>query len=369
MKKLLFILAIALASCQQQTDNKCHLTLSLPGAPDSTRIYISNVDGSDYEEVVLHADGGKYTYTADVPETRDAIIVPYGEQDQYHIFLVPNETVEVTVKEGGEYHMSGGKVYEQLDEALSVMRPHQTQIAALAAEAQARIAAGENQDALSAELQNRWTVLIEDLMDACCEYIKSHPQSHGSIVMLSNLPAEKYDEHDAMIDDAVKSGPMANIYAHAKARHEKEAMEAEAEANVSEGKPAPDFTLATIEGGELKLSDLRGKYVVIDFWGSWCGWCIKGMPEMKKYYKKYAGKLEILGVACGDTDEAWREAVKKHDLPWRHVLNGEGEADATALYAVQGFPTKYIIDPDGKIAKVVVGETPEFYAALDSLLK
>ena len=53
------------------------------------------------------------------------------------------------------------------------------------------------------------------------------------------------------------------------------------------GTEAPDFALATPDGKTVKLSDMRGKYVVLDFWGSWCGWCIKGMPEMKKYYEKY----------------------------------------------------------------------------------
>ena len=54
---------------------------------------------------------------------------------------------------------------------------------------------------------------------------------------------------------------------------------------------APDFTLNDIDGNPLSLSSLRGKYVVLDFWGSWCVWCIKGMPEMKKYYAKYKDKL------------------------------------------------------------------------------
>ena len=90
----------------------------------------------------------------------------------------------------------------------------------------------------------------------------------------------------------------------------------EAEAKIKEGLPAPDFTLNDLNGQPLSLSSLRGKYVVLDFWGSWCGWCIKGIPDMKKYYEKYKGKLEILGIDCRDTEEKWKAAVEKHELPW-----------------------------------------------------
>lgn len=133
------------------------------------------------------------------------------------------------------------------------------------------------------------------------------------------------------------------------------------------GTEAPDFALATPDGKTVKLSDMRGKYVVLDFWGSWCGWCIKGMPDMKKYYEKYSGKFEIVGIDCNDTEAKWKDAVKKHELPWIHVKSEK--ADATPQkYAVEGYPTKVILNPDGTIYKVIVGEDPQFYKELDSLL-
>lgn len=138
--------------------------------------------------------------------------------------------------------------------------------------------------------------------------------------------------------------------------------------NIAEGQMAPDFTLKDLQGNDLALSSLRGKYVVLDFWGSWCGWCIKGIPDMKKYYAKYKDRMEILGIDCRDTEEKWKEAVKKHELPWLHVRN-EGTPDVTQLYAIEGYPTKIVIDPEGKIAKVVVGEDPAFYEYLDKLFK
>lgn len=134
-------------------------------------------------------------------------------------------------------------------------------------------------------------------------------------------------------------------------------------------KMAPDFTLTDIDGKAFTLSSLRGKIVVIDFWGSWCGWCVKGMPEMKNYYNKYKGKLEIVGVDCEDTDAQWKHAVKQLGLPWIHVYNPKGIGDITRKYAVQGYPTKCIVGKDGELLKVVIGEDPAFYTALDEIMK
>ena len=131
---------------------------------------------------------------------------------------------------------------------------------------------------------------------------------------------------------------------------------------------APDFELPDLQGNPLKLSSLRGKYVVLDFWGSWCIWCIRGIPHMKEAYKKYKDKMEILGVDCQDTEEKWKAAVEEHQLPWLQVRCPEDYLQTLGQqYRIQGFPTKVIIDPQGRLVKVVVGEDPAFYTFLDQL--
>ena len=135
----------------------------------------------------------------------------------------------------------------------------------------------------------------------------------------------------------------------------------------TDGVPAKDFTLNDINGNPLSLSALRGKYVILDFWGSWCGWCIKGIPDMKAYYNKYKDRLEILGIDCNDSETAWKSAVAKYEIPWLHVYN-PSTSTLTDDYNITGYPTKIIIDPNGNINKVVVGEDPAFYDYLDQLL-
>lgn len=131
---------------------------------------------------------------------------------------------------------------------------------------------------------------------------------------------------------------------------------------------APDFTLDDINGNPLSLSSLKGKYVVLDFWGSWCPWCIKGIPKMKEYYQKYSGKFEIIGIDCNETQEKWKAAVATYDMPWKHVFNPRSSR-LVADYGIQGYPTKIIIDPKGRVDRVVVGEDPAFYSYLDELFK
>lgn len=142
----------------------------------------------------------------------------------------------------------------------------------------------------------------------------------------------------------------------------------QANAKIEVGEMAPDFTLNDLDGKPLSLSSLRGKHVVIDFWGTWCIYCVLGMPEMKNYYDKYSDKLEILSVDCGDAPEDWKNAVKDIGMNWKNVINDE-KNDISELYKVEGFPTKIVLDPKGKILKVVVGEDPAFYEYLDSLFK
>ena len=131
---------------------------------------------------------------------------------------------------------------------------------------------------------------------------------------------------------------------------------------------APDFELPDLQGNPLKLSSLRGKYVVLDFWGSWCIWCIRGIPAMKEAYAKHKDKMEILGVDCNDSEEKWKEAVAEHSLPWLQVRCPDDKLQALSnQYNIEGFPTKIVIDPEGKLVKVVVGEDPAFYTFLDKL--
>lgn len=137
------------------------------------------------------------------------------------------------------------------------------------------------------------------------------------------------------------------------------------------GKTVPDIsTTNTFGGNKFELSLLRGKYVIIDFWGTWCGPCIAGMPKMKEYLEKYSDKMEILGIASeSDKGIKWKKfLVDNPQFQWHHILSSRDE-DFILQFTVAGFPTKIIIDPQGKILARYVGEDDAIYKKMDELFK
>ena len=202
------------------------------------------------------------------------------------------------------------------------------------------------------------------------EYIAQHLDSEVSLFLVCNVLPRYGSKYIDKFSAHVKGGAMKSMYAEAVAYYEKNEKRYQNASAVEPGKLAPDFTVKKLDGSDFTLSSLRGKYVVLDFWGSWCGWCIKGFPEMKKMYEKYKNKLEIVGVDCRDTEARWKAAVKKHQLPWINVTSMTNKnEDLVSTFNVNGFPTKVILSPEGKIVRAVVGESPEFYELIDRLMK
>ena len=216
-----------------------------------------------------------------------------------------------------------------------------------------------------------YTPCYDRYQQTLVDYVKAHPKQEAAIWLLKSVNGlDKMKEVFSLFDVSVREGRMRPLYdswvKDAEDRLKEEAEDLEAQKKQAAGLEAPVFTLNDLNGKPLSLTSLRGKYVILDFWGSWCIWCIKGFPQMKEYYAKYPGKFEILGIDCNDTEEKWKDAVKKHDLPWLHVYCPK-ESTLLADYGVSGFPTKIIIGPDGKIVKTIVGEDPSFYTLLDEL--
>ncbi len=147
----------------------------------------------------------------------------------------------------------------------------------------------------------------------------------------------------------------------------------------SPGSMAKNFITTDITNKPISLSDFKGKYVLLDFWASWCGPCRKGNPHLKELYVQYKNKgFEVIGVSDDDQDHAaWKKAVSMDGLPWQQVLRGlkydaakgfDKSTDISDLYGIHSLPTQILIDPNGKIIARYGGGGEE-HEALDDRLK
>lgn len=125
----------------------------------------------------------------------------------------------------------------------------------------------------------------------------------------------------------------------------------QAPAGVAVGSMAPDITMPDVNGTDFSLSSLKGKYVLVDFWASWCGPCRAENPNVVAAYNKYKNKnFTILGVSLDKTKDAWTTAIKQDGLTWTHISDLKfWDSKAVTLYGFNGIPYNVLIDPSGKI--------------------
>lgn len=352
MKKCLLLMAMGLLAASAYADVK----VEVKGfATDTVIVQHINLQGNRRvaaDSVVVVKDGAFA-----LPNVEKPMCMYIGPKDRTvrpaTLYINPGENFEVTLTKGENPVVKGSAVQDMINEVLN----RQSNIIDKTKDVD---------DATRDSLYAEYNKVPEN-------YARENLNSPITLWALSRCGYEVIDELLPQIGENARKSMFGELEEALVKRVEKEKAVAEAQKLTAEGMPAPDFSLNHPDGSAFVMSSMRGMWVVLDFWGSWCSWCIKGMPEMKKSYEKYGDKMEIVSIACGDSKEAWLAAIKKYDMNWTNVISADvvpgTDKKVEQIYGIEGYPTKIIVNPQGKIVKRFVGETPLFYEALEELIK
>ena len=199
------------------------------------------------------------------------------------------------------------------------------------------------------------------------EFIEKHTGSRtAALYLLDMMTRSQISDQEAMrLFESIPASKQDNEY-FADLKIRINGMKA-----TQPGNPAPEIkTTSTPDGKAFDLNSYKGKYVLIDFWGTWCGPCVNEMPKVKELQEKYKDKLVVLGVNSGDTKKRLVDFTRKNGYTWQQVLSKRDDSsdNFVSKYNVTAFPTKFILDPEGKILKKFVGDGEESLQYIENLL-
>lgn len=356
----MFVAFLLTGTASFSQNNKVTIHGTLTGdLGEYDQMYFYNRMSNDSVKIV----NGKYTYTYKFTEPEMKMLLPEYISKGRMMY----QPFGILITEPGDYYVNSDK--EAGLNASEVKGPHSMMLY-LNFDKQHKEALRKVNQTLAEEFGNDWYRISEEderfdsfsrskdslenlyifpLLEA---FVTENPDSYtAGYILASNRSAGTIEQKEALF--AKLSPRMKNEGQGKKYGDYIEGLKA-----AGIGKKVKDFTLPTPNGKNFSFSELKGKYVLIDFWASWCAPCRVSFPRMRELYSYYKNEnFEIYSISIDENKDAWLKAVKEEANPWPQTLDTKNISQSG--FAVTAVPSTFLIDPQGKIMIMEVGFDPE----------